>query len=593
MSKFFKIVSLALTFIMLSTLALGIVVSADTEAVTPTIGARYEFNASTGDLFLGGNYIEIGISKHGSFGTIAAATNPSFHHLSTQFDGIGLTADKDGWDVGNDPVTGDFFIPGSPEECYIVAYKIDDVEYNYTIRDLSDWDDGYSKDFTSWIQEPTVSNASEGNTLRAIVAGITPENVKYTFTYQFDVNDKFFTTDVTYENLGSAKLDSVRFVRSFDPDQDRDFYDDDSYVTYNKVICNPVSENPAGIDNFALVVARGCHTLEGFFFASFDNRARCSATDDDDYFAPYSAYMNQLWVDNPSIPTCATEESIALTDPNSDMNGYIYEDNAIAITFDFGTVDAGGSVSTKMYSSLDGNVYESLNNVVTQYEEETAPEQGDVTLDTVVEDGAPITDVALKDTVQDFIDSGLFDEEELTKINGGEDAKIWLNVKPVDMSKISETDQNTVKDEAKKLAGDDAVITYFEVNLKKQVGSDAEIDIPETSNLVNVELTVPDELINHDKSIVRDFKIIRLFNGKVDVLDGSFNPETKVLSFSTDKFSTYALVYSDKPANAPAASTEPVSPRTGDFIVLEAIALVLALSFGTAALVEIKKRKAK
>ena len=58
-------------------------------------------------------------------------------------------------------------------------------------------------------------------------------------------------------------------------------------------------------------------------------------------------------------------------------------------------------------------------------------------------------------------------------------------------------------------------------------------------------------MLNHDKTIVREYKIIRLHydvttgESMVDVLYGDFNAATSEFEFKTDKFSTYAIAYSD------------------------------------------------
>lgn len=92
-------------------------------------GVRH-YNDELGNIFLGGNYIEIGINKNGTFGTTNAPNSEwGFHFIEgKQSHGyyLGLIADGDGWDNGEAPVAGDFFTPGSPEERYIFSYKIDE-----------------------------------------------------------------------------------------------------------------------------------------------------------------------------------------------------------------------------------------------------------------------------------------------------------------------------------------------------------------------------------------------------------------------------------------------------------------------------------
>lgn len=69
------------------------------------------------EVFLQGDYVEVGIAKNGAFGTDNAA--PSGYHPryagGTQ---LGFVADigKDGWSAGTPNYVGDYFLPGSPQE---------------------------------------------------------------------------------------------------------------------------------------------------------------------------------------------------------------------------------------------------------------------------------------------------------------------------------------------------------------------------------------------------------------------------------------------------------------------------------------------
>lgn len=45
--------------------------------------------------------------------------------------------------------------------------------------------------------------------------------------------------------------------------------------------------------------------------------------------------------------------------------------------------------------------------------------------------------------------------------------------------------------------------------------------------------------------MVREYKIIRLYNGKVTLLSGDFDEASGEVTFATDQFLTYAIVYSD------------------------------------------------
>lgn len=309
-------------------------------------GARSEYNSSTGDVFLGGTYIELGISRHGSFGSSGAPKTSGFHARQ-----IGMIVDGDGWDVGAKPTTGDFFLPGTPEERYILAYYYNGRKYEFPVADRM-----FNIKSSMWKTVPTASNQSSGDILKCVVEGETIHGVSMTLTYSFHKDDKAYRTDVKIVNNSGSNITNLRFVRSFDPDQDQPLHG--NYSTYNKVICNPLSSEPAGEKNYAMVVARGNYTLEGFFFVAFDNRARASQGVE---FSLSSAYKSGLWTNSSSLPTYATEDSLKMTKSNT--NGYKYGDTNIAITFDLGTLNAGNTDECSYYSSLHPDVVASLEDV--------------------------------------------------------------------------------------------------------------------------------------------------------------------------------------------------------------------------------------
>ena len=60
-----------------------------------------------GELFLGGDYIELGISNVGSFGT--TGSTPTDFYGTTGSSALGLSNDADGFDYGDD-LRIDFFL---------------------------------------------------------------------------------------------------------------------------------------------------------------------------------------------------------------------------------------------------------------------------------------------------------------------------------------------------------------------------------------------------------------------------------------------------------------------------------------------------
>lgn len=342
---FKKIFSFCLALLVLfAALPLG-AISVSAAEVQPKAGelTGYAHSAtnSSGDVFLGGKYMEIGISRHGSFGTASSPpTGKGFYNNKK----IGMLIDGDGWGEGKAPTTGDFFLPGTPEERYIFSYYVGSNKYEYAVADRNSAFTG------SWKTQPTVVDASYGDTLCAVVTGVTTHGVELKITYSFKDTDKAYSTKFEISNKGSYNISKVRFVRSFDPDQDQER--SGTFDTYNKVIANPTSSLPGSETNYAMVVARGAVTKEGFFFIAFDNRARVSRNTG---FALESAYATGVWVQNTSDPTYATDASLNALGTREDSN--------IAIAFNLGIINAGGYDSGIFYSSLSPDVTSSLEEV--------------------------------------------------------------------------------------------------------------------------------------------------------------------------------------------------------------------------------------
>ncbi len=305
------------------------------------IGARSATNAA-GDVFLGGNYIEVGISKSGSFGTSAPALADFHSHALSTYDyALGLIADGDGWDVGNPPTSGDFFLPGTPYEGYIFSYVMNGNSYVYRIseRTSATWVGNY---FT----EPAVVDESdiEHDKLKAVFSVVTKEKIKLELTIEFGVDDVYYSTLVNVINMSENEITDVIFTRDLDPDNDKDL--NGTYETYNKVPCNPDTSVEGSDTNFAMVVAVGPVTYNGFFFVSFDNRAK-----------------GMIGNEAPSgIPTYADEAALEITSSNT--NGYSLRDTRIQLQTKLKNLKSNESDETIFYSSLDPNVIQSISKIL-------------------------------------------------------------------------------------------------------------------------------------------------------------------------------------------------------------------------------------
>lgn len=123
---------------------------------------------------------------------------------------------------------------------------------------------------------------------------------------------------------------------------------------------------------------------------------------------------------------------------------------------------------------------------------------------------------------------------ELSEVAEGKKIEIVLEVKEAQTNELIETNTKGYK-----------VGKYLNITLNKIVNGTNE-SIHELSKVMKVTIKVPEELINKDSKTKREYFIARSHNGKVDILETKYNEKTNSLTFETDKFSDYAIIYKDK-----------------------------------------------
>lgn len=148
----------------------------------------------------------------------------------------------------------------------------------------------------------------------------------------------------------------------------------------------------------------------------------------------------------------------------------------------------------------------------------------------------------------------LTNEEQVLK-DSGKNVEVFLEVKDVSKT-VAPEEKNLIEE---KLSSNEEIGTYIDVSLFKQVEGEEASKIEKTNGNIKVSLNVPDSLINKDNKIKRTYYILRLHDGVVDKLETNF--DGKVLTFETDRFSTYALTYKDEVINGVN------NPKTGDNII--------------------------
>ena len=145
----------------------------------------------------------------------------------------------------------------------------------------------------------------------------------------------------------------------------------------------------------------------------------------------------------------------------------------------------------------------------------------------------------LNETAEELSDKVLTKEEK-EQVANGESAEVYLEVKD-----ISDTVSKTDKEKVETAKGDAELGMYLDLSLYKKIGNDDPKKVANTNGTVTITIEVPTKLVNKDSGVTRTYQIVRVHNGKAEVIKCKYDAEAGTITFETDKFSTYALVYKD------------------------------------------------
>lgn len=364
-------------------------------------GAVARFGGEHGtELFLGGNYIELGISNWGDFGTLGDKPSgfrgtAGGEHAYGGSNKIGMSADHDGFNNGHDmPI--DYYLPGTPEERFAVGYKVGTSTYS----------NSNSAQMDSKNMDTTVTDESEpeNGLLKATIVSTWTDKMEITQVISFGVNDKFYRNDVTIRNLSGTAWDSARYMRSFDPDNT--VYRSGRFETANTVTHTIAEDGKAVVkaetfdDGDEIYKAFGSRAP--IFFYSSDPAAVASIfgfSNSDPYYDP----------DKVTDPEELDPYGYDAYDNPATKNEKITDDIAITMTWDAGTLPPNESKKFAYYTSLDERDFDEV--------------QGDIItadIEKDIEDAENMDDVKqVKDKIddEDNLDDGQKEELKGTLVD--------------------------------------------------------------------------------------------------------------------------------------------------------------------------------
>lgn len=289
--------------------------------------ARSRVNHS-GELFLGGRYIELGISAWGDFGTRDGKPDNFFGTKARP--SIGMSHDPDGFAAGAD-LGMDYFLPGSPEERFVVGYQ-DSAGQNYSSN---------SERMNAKEMNTTVVDHSNGANLAATIKSTLTGKMSVKQNITFNQDKAFFRNEVTISNISGENWTSARYMRSFDPDNTKDLRG--AYPTRNEVL--KTQDNG---DEQAVIVAKTYHDSDPVFR---QNGSRM----------PIFFYSNDLRAKVSNFGFSNRDPYAAEAYASADAFGTTSDsDSAITITFDAGPLAHGQSAKFIYYTSLDEREFDKV-----------------------------------------------------------------------------------------------------------------------------------------------------------------------------------------------------------------------------------------
>ena len=158
--------------------------------------------------------------------------------------------------------------------------------------------------------------------------------------------------------------------------------------------------------------------------------------------------------------------------------------------------------------------------------------------------GEDTPDVAIKSENEDLANA-VFDGNDLLALSSGAPMEITIST---ESKQTVSTEEKAAIEE--KLAANSNVGMYLDINIYKGFEGIEADQVAELNKAIDLSVDLPENLINDQSGVNREYSVVRMHDGVAETIPCTYNETTKSLEFSSDKFSTYTIVYTDKSATA-------------------------------------------
>lgn len=374
-------------------------------------------------------------------------------------------------------------------------------------------------------------------------------------TYWF--GEYYDREDYVFENLSAeTATEGADYADDYSA-----LYDEDSGFA---VSWQNIALNPGESKSFSLTLGVG-KAVEPIAWGDPDVTLSSSTADDNGHIHVTAKVKDEAGLKDTLFASVDNGAEMQLTTVTAAEG----ETSATAV-LDLSTCEPGEHQVTFWFVNEEG----AMTTVVTKTVTVTAPEAGEF------QDTTPATNVGAAKPNASAVELEaavpLTDSEKQAK-EKGEDVLTWLEVKDA-TSTVSTASKEAI---AKALGSNKKVGMYLDLAMFKKVGDAEAQALTQLNEKITIIMKVPTELLPESEAQGRVYYIVRTHNGTVDLLDTKFDAEVGTITFETDRFSDYAIAYSD---------IEP-PPATGDSFSTMLWVIPMAVSAMALAVLLIGKKK--
>jgi hypothetical protein len=243
------------------------------------------------------------------------------------------------------------------------------------------------------------------------------------------------------------------------------------------------------------------------------------------------------------------------------------------------TTITGGTYSTDVSSEYIAEGYEATKTNNTYVVSKIVPATEVPTISTTETPKEVTVGVSDTDTVNNVLIASLEKNTDLTITSS---TKINLTI---DNIEATEEETTKAKEALAKVAENAVISDFFDITINVIDNGTKIGELTELTDKIKLVVALPETLQEAPEGYTRTYYIIRNHDGVIEVLDTTLSSDGKSISFSSDKFSTYALAYTDTEKSE---STPDENPKTGDNIVFYVIAGLVS-ACGIAYIIKSKK----